>query len=267
MMTGEPHTLFAVIDLHCHVLPGVDDGPASTEDSVALCRAAAAAGTRTIVATPHVNWEYPGNGARTMHAGVAMLNRVLAEASIEITVRPGAELGLTRAGDLSDGELGVLGVGAGSHLLVECPYGSPRLGIETALMAISRRGKQILLGHPERSLAFQRDPELLEQLVLDGMLACITARSLTGRWGRDAKACAWGFLEAGLVHVIASDAHDAERRPPDLGPELARAGLDEREISYFTQTAPQAIITGEPVPAPPAVKRARSRWGWAGARR
>ncbi len=255
-----------MIDLHFHVLPGIDDGPRSTDVALRMCRAAARSGTRTIVATPHVNWDHPANNAAKMHASVVAINRALQVEGIDVAVRPGAELGLTRAAELPDGELGVLGLGGGSSLLVECPNGMPRRGIESSLWALAERVPRIVLAHPERSSAFQA-PGLLEDLVARGMAACITARSLTGGYGRQARSSAWTWLTAGLVHVIASDAHDLERRPPDLGDELRRAGLGEAEIEYFARTAPAAILSNAAVPAPPAVQRSRRPWGRAGARR
>ena len=102
-----------VIDLHCHVIPGIDDGPETIEDSLALCEAARAAGTDTIVATSHVNWDYPTVDAVVIHTGLAHLNAAVGEAAIGLRLRPGAEMGLTRVADLSDAEVGVLRLGGG----------------------------------------------------------------------------------------------------------------------------------------------------------
>ena len=241
-----------MIDLHCHVIPGIDDGPETIEDSLALCEAARAAGTDTIVATSHVNWDYPTIDAVVIHTGLARLNAAVGEAAIGLRLRPGAEMGLSRVADLSDAEVGVLRLGGGPYALVECPHqGGTVIGIEDSLRAFAKRGHLILLAHPERSPTFRKHPRMLGGLLADGMLSCITARSLTGDYGRSVQAYAWQLLEQGLVHAIASDAHDLVRRPPDLGPALDSAGLDGGQIEYFTGEAPSAILAGEPVPEPP----------------
>jgi protein-tyrosine phosphatase len=246
-----------VIDLHCHVIPGVDDGPRTIEESVELCRAAAAAGTRTIVAMPHVNWDYPDVDAPTIHAGVVAVNAALEAARIDLVVRAGAEVALSRAGELSDGELGVLRLGRGRCLLVECPHTSVAAGLESALLALAGRGHTIVLAHPERSPVLQRHPEVVSKLVDIGMLCCVTAASLTGGNGRQARSFAWTLLGRGLVHALASDAHDVARRPPALRPELERGGLDPDEINHFARAVPEAIVGGSSLPPALAVTRGR----------
>lgn len=243
-----------MIDLHCHVIPGVDDGPATIEDSLALCAAASAAGTETIVATPHVNWDYPENDAVVIHTEVANLNRVLAERAAGVRVRAGAEIAISRLPDLSDAEVGVLRLGGGPYVLVECPHtAGAAVGIQDAVRAFARRGHRVLLAHPERSPSFRKHPRMLPALVADGMLACITARALTGEFGLSARAYAWELLEEGLVHAIASDAHDVRGRPPDLRPTLEEAGLEPEQIDYFIAEAPRAIIAGDALPRPPQI--------------
>ena len=243
-----------VIDLHCHVVPDLDDGPATIEDSVALCRAARAAGTDTIIATPHVNWAYPAVDAASIDAGVDAVNAALREASIELDVKAGAEIALSRLGDMSDAEISLLRLGEGPYSLVECPHqGGAPTAVEQVLRQFAGSGHSIVLAHPERCPVFQANSRLLPALTAIGMLSCITARSLTGDFGSRARTCAWDLLAAGQVHAIASDAHDAHRRPPDLAATLDRAGLSDAQIEYFAFSSPEAIIRGAPVPQPPQV--------------
>jgi protein-tyrosine phosphatase len=122
-----------VIDLHCHVLPGIDDGPDTLDDSLALCRAAAAAGTRTVVATPHVSWDWPNVTSRVVADGVARVNEALEAEGVDLEVRPGAEVAMTRAGDLEDSELVALRLGGGPYLLVECPFSPAAAGFDAIL--------------------------------------------------------------------------------------------------------------------------------------
>jgi protein-tyrosine phosphatase len=247
-----------VIDLHCHVLPGVDDGPATLEDSVALCRAATAAGTRTIVATPHVSWDWPQVSSRVIADGVARVNEAIEAEGLDLEVRPGAEVAMTRAGDLSDEELVALRLGGGPYLLVECPYSPAAAGFDAILHGLAGRGHRILLAHPERCPAFQRDRARLQAFVEAGMLTSITAGALVGRFGRGVKAFARDLLEQGLVHDIASDGHGAgPQRPPSIGPELEEAGLADR-ADWHARAVPLAILDGTPLPpAPPPPARPR----------
>jgi protein-tyrosine phosphatase len=244
-----------LIDLHCHVIPDLDDGPATLEEALALCRAALGAGTSTIIATPHVSWNYPAIDAATVEDGVAAVNAALREASIELRVEIGAEIALSRVGDMSDAEIGLLRLGGGPYSLIECPHaGGAAAAIEAMLRRLAASGHSVLLAHPERCPVFQSNPRLLGALIEAGMLSCITARSLTGDFGSRAHAYAWELLSSGHVHAIASDAHDAIGRPPDLAPSLARAGLTDSQIEYFALSSPQAIMGGAPVPRPPQIR-------------
>jgi protein-tyrosine phosphatase len=241
-----------VIDLHCHVIPDLDDGPATIEDSLALCRAARAAGTSTIIATPHVNWAYPAVDAASISAGVDEVNAALREASIELEVESGAEIALSRVAEMSDAEIVLLRLGEGPYSLIECPHqGGAPTAVDEMLRRFAASGHSVVLAHPERCPVFQSNPRLLPALIRIGMLSCITARSLTGDFGSRARAYAWDLLAAGQVHAIASDAHDALARPPDLASTLGRAGLTDAQIEYFAASSPEAILTGAPVPTPP----------------
>jgi protein-tyrosine phosphatase len=250
-----------VIDLHCHVLPGVDDGPETMADSLELCRAAVAAGTRTIVATPHVSWDWPGVTSRVVAEGTERVNEALRTEGIDLEVRPGAEIAMARAGDLSDEELDALRLGGGPYLLIECPYSPASAGFDGILQSLSERGHRILLAHPERCPAFHREPALLEAFVEAGMLTSLTAGAFVGRFGRDVERFSRRLLEHGLVHDIASDGHGASmRRPPTIGPELEAAGFGER-ADWHARAVPLAILDGTPLPPAPDPPPAERRRG------
>lgn len=250
-----------MVDLHSHVLPGVDDGPDTLEESIVLCRAAHREGTRTMVATPHVSGDYPRVTAALIHDRVAQVNRALRAAGIDLSVRSGAEVALSRAGELCDDDLGLLCLGGGPYLLVELPFTSAVSGALGALRALAKRGVRIVVAHPERSPMVQRDEGLARELVEFGALCCLDAGSLTPRADRHARAAAWKLVGGGLAHVFASDCHDAIRRPPELASALARAGLSAAEIDHFACAAPQSILDGDaPAPAPAVRRRGRGFW-------
>jgi protein-tyrosine phosphatase len=248
-----------VIDLHCHVLPGIDDGPATIEDSVALARASVAAGTRTLVATSHVSSHYP-NDLETIARLVQELAARLAQEEIALELRPGAEIAITHLSEIEPSKLDGLGLGGGPWLLLEPPFTTLATGLE-AIVRDLLRDRRILLAHPERCPAFHRDPSMLERLVGDGALVSITAGSLVGRFGGEVRRVALGLLEQGLVHNVASDAHDEARRPPGIAGELRQAGYGPL-CEWLTQEVPAAILAGEQeIPPRPAVvlKASRSR--------
>ena len=252
-----------MIDLHTHVLPGIDDGPPDVAGSLELARAAAEAGTEVLVATPHVSHGWPGTSSAAVADGIARLQPELDAAGIAVRVVGGAEVALTRGIDLPDAELEKLRLGGGEWLLAECPLSPSAVGFENLLFALQVRGHRIVLAHPERSACMQKDPSVVARLVGAGMLTSITAGALLGRFGRTAHAFALDLLEQGLVHNVASDAHNADRRPPQIREGLEAADeqlpgvLDLAE--WLTADVPRAILDGASVPAQPAPSPRRPR--------
>lgn len=256
-----------MIDLHCHILPGIDDGPATIEGSLALARAAAAAGTRTVVATPHVNSRYH-NDAVTIAGLTAELNVRLAAEEIALEVLPGAEIAITSVVEIASGELAHLGLGGGRWLLMEPPFTPIAIGLENLLSAVQRDGYRIVLAHPERCPAFHRDPAMLRSLVSSGMLTSITAGALVGRFGGEVRRFSLGLVRDGIVHNVASDAHDHAHRPPGTAAELERAGLAPL-ADWLTRAVPAAILSDDAtIPPRPLVdlppSAATRRTGWRG---
>lgn len=246
-----------MIDLHAHVLPGLDDGPDTIEESLDLARAALAAGTRTLVATPHINRAYDLDPPRVLDA-VEQLRDKLEQEGIELELLSGGEISTGRLPRLRAYELDALRLGDGPYLLIEAPLTSGAGELPRIVDELQGDGYGVLLAHPERCPGFQRDPALLRGLVNRGALCSITAGALTGQFGGTTHRFALTLLREELVHDVASDTHDARRRPPDLRAGLAAAagklpGLDG-QAEWLTDTAPAAILAGEPLPARPALE-------------
>jgi protein-tyrosine phosphatase len=248
----------SVIDLHSHILPGIDDGPATMDGSLELARAAVEAGTRTILATPHIN-DDPSIGPARIAAGLVELRAALAEAEIPLEVLPGGEIAIWRLIDLDDDTLRALALGGGPYLLVESPF-SPVIGdFEPMVLDLHGRGHRVLLAHPERCPAFQKTPARLEGLVGAGALVQLTAGSMVGDFGTTVRRFTATILREGLAHVIASDAHDTVRRPPGLQAGFAALerdlpGLTE-QADWLTQLVPRAVLDGAPLPPRPPLPR------------
>jgi protein-tyrosine phosphatase len=242
------------VDIHCHLLPGLDDGPGSMGEALAMAQAAVVAGTTHMVATPHIDqtWRVrPGVIAGRAQA----LRDALRAQGIPLQVSTGAEIALSRLVDLSASELDSLRLGDGPYLLIECPL-SPTAGdFDSLLLRVHARGEAVVLAHPERSPLFQQEPERLARLVATGMLCSLTAGSLTGAFGAAVRRFSIELLRDGLVHDLSSDAHDAFGRPPGLADALANVedelpGIGRRH-EWLTELAPAAILAGEAVPEPP----------------
>ncbi len=240
-----------MIDLHFHCLPRVDDGPASWDDAVALCRAAEAEGTTRIVATPHVlrdKWVNTNPVARDRL--VQALNERLGGTP---RVLPGCEyyysdevIALARKGAVSP----LTGLARGHYLLVEFGPGLVPPLIVSVFHELRVLGLHPVIAHPERHLVFARQPERLAELVTKGALVQITAGSLVGDFGKTAQKACEDFFRLGLVHAIASDAHSMSLRPPRMAPARKwvrkKLGADA-ERGFFVDN-PQAILDSQPVP-------------------
>jgi protein-tyrosine phosphatase len=236
-----------VIDLHCHALPGIDDGPASRDEALALLRAAAADGTTVVVATPHVSRRWQ-NTPETIEAGVAALRD---EAPVELLA--GAEVTHEMALRLDDDLLARLCLGSSRCLLLESPL-EPAIGPEFERCAdgLLARGYRVLLAHPERAPALRDNPARLRALADRGVLCSVTAAALAGGFGDAARWFGLELLRDGLVQSVDSDAHHATARPPGLRAGLAAASavLPTLPAAWLATDAPAALLADEPLPQP-----------------
>lgn len=238
-----------MIDIHSHILPGIDDGASSLEESLAMARIAVDDGIRVMVATPHVITGLYPNTREVILAAIGKLQRVLLENDISLSILPGAEYHLEP--DLSKrmarGELLTVN-DAGRYLLVEPPAALVPEYTGKVFYELQLQGVTPIIAHPERNVDFAREPDLLHELVSHGALVQITAGSLTGLLGSAAAATARAFLKQGCVHFIATDAHTAgDHRAPvlsDAAKEAVRLA-DEEEGQNLVTGNPARAIRGE----------------------
>jgi len=243
-----------MIDLHSHILPKLDDGARTLEDSRALARLAAADGVTAIAATPHVRDDYPTR-AEQMERLVSKLRRDFAEQRIPVEVLHGGEIDLRMVAALDVEELRRFTISQnGRYLLLEFPYHGWPLAFEERLFDLQVQGMTPIIAHPERNRRVQADPDALRNAVRSGALVQVTAASLDGRLGRSARDSARGLVERRLAHLLASDAHTPQIRAAGLS-SAVEALADDAVAHYLTVAAPQAIVAGEPVPSPPSGRR------------
>lgn len=236
-----------MIDLHSHILPGLDDGTVSVEEAREVARAAVADGVEVMAATPHVRADFPTTPER-MERGVAELREDFEREGIGLEVVPGGEVELDWLGSLSLEDLQRFTLAqTGRYLLVEFPYYGWPLPLEAAIHSLRRSGITPILAHPERNADVQERPDRLEAAVSAGAFIQVTAGSLEGSAGRGARRAVRRLLALGLVHVIASDAHSPSVREAGLSRARAAVG-DQALAAYLMEEAPAQILAGEPVP-------------------
>ena len=246
-----------MIDLHTHILPGLDDGARTLEESVAIARAAVADGIRVVAATPHVRDDYPTE-VTEMQEGVAELREALTVEGVELDVLTGGEIALDHLALLDTDELARFGLaGNRNYLLLEFPYYGWPLDLETRAFELRGNGFVIVLAHPERNAEVQSAPARLQRLVEQDALVQLTGASVDGRLGRTARKTAFQLLELGLAHLVASDAHTPDVRAVGLA-SAAEAVADIALARWLTEAVPAAIVAGNQIPDRPPARRSRS---------
>lgn len=202
-----------MIDIHSHILPGIDDGAKDINESLELARGAVAEGIRTIIATPHHQNGHYLNDKESILEKVAQLNGVLRQEKIQLTVLPGQETRIYGEilDDYKKGEILTLNNG-GKYVFIELPSDHVPLYAEQLLFEIQLEGLIPIIVHPERNRGFIERSELLFQLVKKGALTQVTGASLAGFFGKKIKKFSLQMVEANLTHFVASDAHNMINR-------------------------------------------------------
>ena len=244
-----------MIDLHCHILPGLDDGAGSVEESLAMAKMALQDGIHTVVATPHSLDGLYLNPLNTVTDAVESLRRVLDENGLKLRLCVGADAHLCpgMVERVRNGEAVTIN-NSGRYLLLELPPQTLPERLREEIFSLKIHGITPIITHPERHPGIQRDLRLLREMISHGALAQVTAMSVSGEFGGLVMACAEAMLEHRLVHIIASDAHSADNRPPVLSRavEAAEEILGSREeAEWMVEGLPAAILAGDPVEVPP----------------
>lgn len=242
-----------MIDLHSHVLPGLDDGAANLDEALAICEAAAADGIEVIAATPHVRRHDYATSPTQMEEALSAL--LAARPPVEV-VR-GGELDLAELERPAD-ELTRFGLGGTRFLLVETPYVGWPLDLADRLFRVRLRGFHVILAHPERNPDVQERPRLLGPLVENGVLVQLTAASVDGRLGKAPGRCARTLVDEHLAHIVASDAHTPDVRAVGLSAAVAELG-DPALARWLTEEVPRAVLADAETPTRPG-SRPRRRW-------
>jgi protein-tyrosine phosphatase len=245
-----------MLDLHAHLLPGIDDGPADVDGSVKLAREMAAGGVRTVAATPHCRHDHPRVVPSELAGRCAQLEARLMEEGIPIEIVPAGEADLVWALDSRADDVRLVSYAQRGHdLLLETPYPPLTTTFEALLFELTIRGYRLLLAHPERNSTLREQPGRLAEIVRRGALVQVTASSLVGSGRRSRTvAAAQDFVREGLCHVIASDAHGPAapgRATLAEGLEAAVELVGEERAHWMVEDVPRAILAGAPLPPGP----------------
>ena len=237
-----------MIDLHCHILPGIDDGPELLDESIEMCRIAVDDGISKVVCTPHhVVGKYNNNREKIIRC-VEKLQASIDSEHIPLTLYPGCEirLDINLVESIKAGELLTMN-DSGRYITLELPNEALPKNIEEIISALIFAGIIPIIAHPEKTMVTRNNPEIIYQLVQLGALTQLTASSLTGRLGSRIKKFSVFLVEHKLAHMLVTDAHSSKRRRPVLSDGLKRLKeiVGEKAAMEMVKTIPEKILNGE----------------------
>jgi len=255
------------VDVHCHLLPGIDDGAESWDEALAMARIAVSESIGTVVATPHQLGNYAHNRGDEIRSRVEQMRQLLDHQEVPLSVLPGADVRIDpgMAERLRSGDVLTL-ADQGRHVLLELPH-EIYFPLEPVIDSLAALNMVSVLSHPERNKGLWRAPHLLPELVDRGCLMQVTAGSFTGAFGDECRQLSEWMLQHGLVHLVSTDAHGAKARRPVMCRAFARIVdlADESSALDLCCRHPALVVEGADVPAgrrhlPP--RGWLSRFGW-----
>ena len=245
-----------MVDLHAHLIPGVDEGAGSFDESLRMLRAAEADGIETIIATPHIvlNMFFSPMSIQKNIQGLNnnfhRLQQMPREHNLSLQVLRGAEIYFDSSlREKLDEFPGILTINGSDYFLLEFPSSFMFPGIKEFIFHVMTDGFIPIVSHPERNRVFQQDPALLYQFLQLGAMCQVDAGSIRGDFGTTARYTAIQFLKNNLVHIIASDAHNSSTRPPGLSflyEELK--DFPKERLDKLLKDNPSAIVANNPPP-------------------
>ncbi|WP_301550541.1 tyrosine-protein phosphatase [Guptibacillus hwajinpoensis] len=238
-----------MIDIHSHILPGIDDGAKSVEDSLAMARQAAEQGITKIVATPHNKNGTYDNGRGVILNEVQLLNESLQQEGIDLEILPGQENRIygELVDDLQGDELLTVNQ-KGLYMLIEFPSSHLPRYANKLLFDLQVKGIIPIIVHPERNREIMENPERLYKLIKEGALSQLTGKSVTGEMGKKIQKFSFDLIQYNLAHFIASDAHNTINRPFDLRDAMETVGKEfGNSTRYMLQENAEDMIVGRMV--------------------
>jgi protein-tyrosine phosphatase len=241
-----------MIDLHCHILHGVDDGSKSLDESIEMARWAAKDGIKKIVATPHLfRGDFTQQDLSVIPRKLDELRQALHNRRIDVEIVKGAEVHITHnVIDKIRENRDSLMLDGSSYLIIEFPAGHIFSGIKDLLFEMLSGGIRPIIAHPERNYVFMSNPDILYELVKAGAMTQANSGSFTGLYGKKVEEAAFRFLELNLTHVIGSDAHNARPSPLWLSQAVKNIekSMGEGTASSMVNDNPGAVLEDKDLP-------------------
>jgi protein-tyrosine phosphatase len=238
------------VDIHCHCLPGVDDGPATISESLSLCRALVDEAVTTVIATPHQLGRFSDhNEAKYVREQVAALNDQLESNGIGLKVVPGGDVRVDeRICRLIEADRILTLADGGKYILLELPH-EVFIDIEPLLAELSTLGIRAIISHPERHPIIAEHPSVLLRWLARSAYIQVTCASLLGDFGATAQQVAWHFMALGWVCFVATDAHDLDGRRPRMKSSYnqIRTKLGEMTANRVCIENPLRVVEGREV--------------------
>lgn len=252
------------VDLHIHILPGMDDGAKDLSQSLEMARIAQNDGIGYLVATPHFGPRAPGVAGAPIRQAIEDVSQAFVDAGLSVTLLPGAEVQINPDVCQQVASREAITLAGSRYLLLELPFDGYPLYTEDVIFELQLMGLSVILAHPERSLHTLEHPELVSTLVERGVLMQLTAASILGGIGPRVQAMAEYLLRNNLAHIIASDAHGGQFRRPVLSDAVAAAShiVGAERAEEMVSAIPQAIINDEAIEPERPVPRRESKHFW-----
>ena len=244
-----------MIDIHSHILPGLDDGAQTIEDSLAMARVAVRDGITTIIATPHLfrgvsHW----SDFSLLDVKREELQHALDSEGLPLTILGGVEVRFSHnlLDEIRSHRQNMV-LNRSAYMFIEFPFDYVYGGVKDVFFQVMSEGIIPIITHPERCTSFSSHPELLYELLEMGALVQANAGSFDGHYGRTAREAVYLFLGMNFIHFIATDAHDPKSRPPLLSPAVKNAGemVGTEAARALVQDNPAAVIEDRPLPYQP----------------
>jgi protein-tyrosine phosphatase len=237
-----------MIDIHCHILPGIDDGARSLDDTLDMARAAVNEGIQTIIATPHHKNSKYDNPQGIILQKIEQVNKALSNEGIDLKILPGQEVRIYGEVIEDFDKKEILTLNHTQYLFVEFPSNHVPRYAETLLFDLQLKGITPIIVHPERNQEIIERPEVLYNLVKKGALSQVTASSVSGHFGKKIRNFSFQLIEANLTHFIASDAHNVSSRGFKMAETMdvieSKYGTD---LVYFFQDNAELLVQGNHV--------------------
>lgn len=254
-----------MIDIHCHILPNLDDGPKNIDTAIELSKSLIKDNITTVIATPHMLNGIYEVFSPDVYKQLEVLQSALKRENIPLTIHPGAEVHISSEIPIKLHENQILTLcDGGKYLLLELPDHIWPQNLNDIIFQLQLKNISTIIAHPERIEKVQQDTTILDSLIENEVLMQVTASGVTGKFGKQAQKCCYNLLERNMVHVVATDAHSHMFRTPLMtdAKEQVYEWFGEKTVEKLFDINPSSIMNGKDIEIekPKTVKKGWKKW-------